>query len=254
MLGNSTPFKIHDENGDMGGGVSAMKSNKKGLGGGGLGGGEGGIMSVKKVKSIGLGGLGGRGDITKTPLASKSVRKALGDLSTSHVNTQQRGQGGATTGGKAAAAKTSGLTKSTNKVLSFKVASDDDATTLANEPSTSSSTSASTSARISLSSGIVDDNDMICSHVSKDADIYDIVRMKASKMTVLLAPSGATSTATSAGEDENESVEVEEEQDWNGIFAVGDYMADDDFEQAYGYDGAEGEGFTLPAEEPFNDE
>jgi hypothetical protein len=221
MLGASTPFKIHDENeGEASLTGSKLKGStiKKGLGGVGKGFKE--VSSVHKLQlKKGLGGTGTI-DVTKTPLAPKSVRKALGELSASHVNTQHRTMTGGLDrnplgGTEKKLVMPPSLAKSKSAV-SFEMASE----------------------AISIAADEAGDKmdavDMICSQVKAEVDVYDTVMQNSSKMDVMLV------TSTGVCDDSHDA--AEEEQDWSSAFAPEDFMSDYGVDEAF-------PSFSLPAEE-----
>ena len=167
MLQASTPFSIHDENGPQ----TAKLGGKTGLGGGG-------------PKRVGL--------VDSTPLkagtlanGAKSTRKALGDLSSSQVNTrlatpQHGGGGGAAT---------------TTKKIQFPTVG---AMGLGSSMKHKISTQAAPQA-VAESSRLViardeeyDVADMLCSRIGKEEDVFDAVMRKAAKIKYTLSPPMAT--------------------------------------------------------------
>ena len=226
MLGASTPFKIHDENaGEASLTGSKLKGStiKKGLGGVGTSFKEVGSVHKLQMKK----GLGGTGttDVTKTPLAPKSVRKALGELSASHVNTQHRtmtgGLGLNPLGGtEKKLVMPPSLTKASKSAMSFKMASD------------------AISIAADEAGDKMDTADMICSQVKAEVDVYDTVMHNSSKMDVVLV--------TSIGVSDNAQAVAEQEQDWSSAFAPGDFMSDYGVEETF-------PSFSLPPEEPLPD-
>jgi hypothetical protein len=204
----STPFKIHDENSTIG---SVTKSTaKKGLGK------NDNFHSVVK-KSVVKKGL-------TTPVATKSQRKALGELSNAKLNTQNRTQ---MKGGNNESIMKSGksgyksrdMMSNSLGMLSFKLASD--------EP---------------LNNVEGFDEDMICTTTTKDLDPYDLTAKKAKDINVLLAPSVGLSSYE-YGQDV--------EQDWDKQFAM-KQSGYSDYNDDPLYAGGEhtNSGFELPDEEP----
>ena len=207
MLSSSTPFKIHDENG----GVSTTKKHvtaKKTFGGGGN---DKSVM--KSAKRLDLN--------TKTPLGAKSSRKALGDLSSSQVNTQNRlvpgfGNASSMKGGG------NGTGKSTKSKLSFQLAFDEKAD---NEQPTKSK---------------IDSSQFICSQMGVEEDVYDTVMRKASKIDVVLAPMTGTDEGGDSALEFADEYNSNQEQ-WKGASDDMDFNSYDD--SAYSE-------FTLDYEEP----
>jgi len=228
MLGASTPFKIHDENaGEVSLTGSKLKGStiKNGLGGVGTG-----FKDVKSVHKIPKRGLSGAmtTDVTKTPLAPKSVRKALGELSASHVNTQHRTMtGGLGLNLLGMTDKKVAPTSMTKSAVSFKLASD--AITIAAEESKNNK---------------IDAADMICSQVKPDIDVYDAVMQNSLKMDVMLVTStGVCDDSIDCAYGAYEEGQGQE-RIWSNAFAPGDYMSD------YGADEAfPAFSLPLPAEE-----
>jgi hypothetical protein len=220
MLSSSTPFKIHDENADL---ATAKSISKKGLSNSLLPTGGGGINDSVMKKSKGL---------MATPMAPKSTRKALGELSNAKLNTIHR------TGGNGKSGVDSVMKASkTPKKLSFKLATFTDADADANEVTTN----------IPISNKY-DVDDMICSGLSKNEDIHDTVFRRASEIQVVVAPSYHTNTCV---DDDTNS-----EEDWSAKFATSnvDRSDNDGYEYEYGFDELESSGavpeFTLNEEEP----
>ena len=219
MLSSTTPFKIHDENG----GVSAVKGvTAKKTFGGGLGGDKGAMKSVMKSgKGLNLS--------TKTPLGAKSSRRALGDLSSSQVNTQNRL---AVNGfGNASSMKSgNGNTKSAKNKLSFQLAFDENLEV--EQPSKSK----------------IDSSQFICSQIGAEEDVYDTVMRKASKIDVVLAPmSGVDVNDGQGGESALEFADYnfaqENQEQWKGASDDIDYNSCAYEENPYS-------DFTLDHEEP----
>lgn len=150
MLQASTPFAIRNENDAI---PSSVKIGGKG---GGLGGVTRRLVDSTPLKP----GLSSLGAVN----GPKSTRKALGDLSSSQVNTRLATPAHAPpTTAKKASLQPVIFTESHRKTA----------------PPSSSKHGASE----------FDVSDMICSHVGKDEDPFDLVVRKAAKMKFCIAPS-----------------------------------------------------------------
>jgi len=220
MLGTSTPFKIHDENAGEG---SLTGSKLKGGGGSvlkkGLGGVSTGFKDAGSVHKMPKKGLGGSTttyttDVSKTPLAPKSVRKALGELSATHVNTQHRtmtgGLGLNPLGGTEK--KLAAPPSMTKCAVSFQMASE--AITIAANNSSN-----------------IDAADMICSQVRSDVDVYDSVMHEVQRKDVMVILSTGVCDAENSFNFNQE--EQDQEHDWSNTFAPGDYMSDYGADEAF---------------------
>lgn len=164
MLQASTPFAIHDENGPQ------TAKGKTGLGGGPVG----------QQKRVGL--------VDSTPLkagtlanGAKSTRKALGDLSSSQVNTrlatpQHGGVGGvATTTKKIQFATMGGLGLGSS--MKHKISAQ-----------AAPQAVAESSRQVIARDEGYDVADMLCSRIGKEEDVFDAVMRKAAKIKYTLSP------------------------------------------------------------------
>ncbi len=197
MLGTSTPFKIHDENdcvAPLTGGKMIANSAKKGLGGG-----IGGVFRDSSNINTAVKKSTGLNDVTKTPMAPKSARKALGDLSASHVNTQHRQMVSGININMVEGTEKRQAQSTTKKALSFKLAHDE--TNVAQDEN-------------------IDVSDMICSQSKKQVDAYDAVMHDALKIDAILVHSMYCKESTQV------EANPESERDWSGAFAPGDFMSD----------------------------
>ena len=156
MLSGTTPFKIHDENA---GAVGAVKSSMKGGGGMGLG------NATAKKKVVMADGMISN---SKTPMLSKSSRKALGAIS---VN-KQMGR--------------------------------EDAAGPLQEDSKSRLIMAPMSTKKAGSGNLPDVSSMICSQVRKEEDAYDVTMKKASELKTVLVPSTSIDRQPQVSQDEND--------------------------------------------------
>lgn len=165
MHQSGKPFAIRDENN-----VTHASTAKGGLAAAGR---------------PGLGGVKCGGLIDSTPLkpsssviiatGTKSARKALGDLSSSQVNTRLSTPGAALLGQHGVTAiKTPAQFKECNSI----------------KPAALSS---STAAMREMRFTDYDMDDMICSYVGKDKDPYDLVLRKTAKLKFTVAPTTCSS-------------------------------------------------------------
>jgi len=166
MLQASTPFAIRDENDVK---TGARTGKRGGLGGVGLGG--GGLVDSTPLKATTL---------TSTTNA-KSTRKALGDLSSSQVNTRLATPGHSLGGKPQLKEAPSVFVLGTSS--SIKPQKVNSAIVPFAETATVAATSTTTTAV-----GASDVEDMLCSHVHKDEDAYDYVMRKAAKIKFTLSP------------------------------------------------------------------
>ena len=189
MLQASTPFAAFRDENDV---VSTAKGGK----GGGLGVGGG------------LAGQGKRGLVDSTPLKHagggagltngvKSTRKALGDLSSSQVNTrlatpQHGGGAGATTAKKAQFGGNvvilAGLSSS---IKQHGGGSGGGGISSKSQPVAAAE--ATVPAPAAAAEDGFDVADMLCSHLGKDEDAFDYVMGKAAKIKYTLSPPACTS-------------------------------------------------------------
>ena len=156
MLSGATPFKIHDENA----GDGTVKSN---LGNG----------TAKKRMPMVADGI----STSKTPMLTKSSRKALGAIS---VN------------------KLGGLRDDApveDKMMSSKL-----------NLMTTNTTVAAMNIK-SMNSGVSDVSGMICSQVSRDEDVFDVTIKNASKIKTVLVPSTSIDRPNISTQDENDNDE-----------------------------------------------
>lgn len=156
MLSGATPFKIHDENSGVG--VVTGKS-KLGLG---------------TAKKKGL--MGAEGVTSKTPLLSKSTRKALGAIS---VNKQGGVREDAPLSEKMGSSR---LTFATGPLPTAALASSK-----------------------KRSGNLSDVSNMLCSQVRKDEDVFDMTIKKASEIMTVVVPSTSIEISTLSSQNENEN-------------------------------------------------
>jgi len=194
MLQASTPFAIRDEN-DV---KTGARTGKRG-GLGGIGHGGGGLLDSTPLKATTL---------TSTTNA-KSTRKALGDLSSSQVNTRLATPGH-NLGGKLHL-KEAPTVFVLGTSSSIKPQKPNSAILPIAETAKAAATSTTAAA-----AATADVEDMLCSHVHTDEDAYDYVMRKAAKIKFTLSPPACDTLREAHIDDEWHVPGLPAESDWCG--------------------------------------